>query len=179
MEGMEYIKVKDAGGFKENEPGCEPIVQVPLFWLERLIRESERYRHRTTDEIDDLHDRLARIEQWIDKHVSETVRKESRKKEETESTAETPKTSENAVKTPENTEKAPENARKCTETEKNAPELEGFRTFKPRTRGTVDDGKIKALFTGKPPWTVKEIASEMGLSEQTIRNHLHAMGLMS
>ena len=42
-------------------------------------------------------------------------------------------------------------------------------------RTKLDLGKIWALAHGKPPWTLKEIAEEMGCSVTTIHHHLSKM----
>lgn len=39
----------------------------------------------------------------------------------------------------------------------------------------LDDGKIWALYTGKIPWTIEQIADEMNVSTTTIYNHLKRM----
>lgn len=39
------------------------------------------------------------------------------------------------------------------------------------------DGPIKAFYTANPPRSIAWIADEIGVSEQTVRNHLRRMGL--
>ena len=43
----------------------------------------------------------------------------------------------------------------------------------------LDTGKIKALSTANPPWPVKEIAAEMGCSQQTIYKIQKDLGMRS
>ena len=45
---------------------------------------------------------------------------------------------------------------------------------KPPGRKPFDTGKLKALLNGG--WPVAKIADEMGVSEQTIRNHMKELG---
>lgn len=47
--------------------------------------------------------------------------------------------------------------------------------WKPGRSKNLDDGKIWALYTAKCPWTLEEIADEMGCSPNTIYNHLKRM----
>ena len=42
-------------------------------------------------------------------------------------------------------------------------------------KSKLDDGKIWALYTGKIPWTMKQIAEEMGTTTQTIYYHIKRM----
>ena len=47
----------------------------------------------------------------------------------------------------------------------------------PKRRGPViDDGKIMALH--KANWPITEIAADLGISHQTVRNHLKRMGYL-
>ena len=46
-----------------------------------------------------------------------------------------------------------------------------------KTVKKIDDGKLKALYTANPPWSIPKIADEMGISPQTVYNHLEKMGL--
>ena len=42
-------EVKDTKKAEENAKAAEPLVMVPLYWLERLIRDSEKYWNTVTD----------------------------------------------------------------------------------------------------------------------------------
>ena len=52
---------------------------------------------------------------------------------------------------------------------------------KPKTRGGVmkaaDHGRIVALYTANPPRSIKWIADDMGITQQTVINHLKKDGL--
>lgn len=54
---------------------------------------------------------------------------------------------------------------------------------KPQPKAEVKKGRKKALDTGKlkalraAGWTVAKIADEMGVSEPTIRNYIHKLGI--
>lgn len=76
----------------------------------------------------------------------------------------------NAPETGEKCEKPAEKATKPTENEQKPQENDPIK----RTRASnIDDGKISALYKGK--WSVKDIAEEMHISEQTVRNHLKVL----
>lgn len=75
---------------------------------------------------------------------------------------------------PEETEEEPE---PVNEAEKILPvEKEKKYPAKKSAKGKkIDTGKICALRKGN--WPISEIAAEMGCSEQTVYNHLHACGM--
>ncbi len=76
----------------------------------------------------------------------------------------------NAPETGEKCEKSAEKATKPTENEQKPQENDPIK----RARASnIDDGKISALYKGK--WSVKDIAEEMHISEQTVRNHLKVL----
>ena len=68
--------------------------------------------------------------------------------------------------------KALKEAVKKSKTRKEDPEDDEWTFGKSRN---LDDGKIWALAHAKVPWTLKEIAEEMGCSASTILNHLKRM----
>lgn len=58
-----------------------------------------------------------------------------------------------------------------------APEEDQPEQETPKRRGPViDDGKIMALH--KANWPITEIAADLGISHQTVRNHLKRMGYL-
>ncbi len=71
----------------------------------------------------------------------------------------------------ENCEKIAEKATKPTENEQKPQENDPIKKIR---ASNINDGKISALYKGK--WSVKDIAEEMHISEQTVRNHLKALG---
>lgn len=58
---------------------------------------------------------------------------------------------------------------------KPAPEKKERPEFKNGRSKNLDDGKIWALYTGKWPWTLEQIAEEMDCSAATIQKHLKRM----
>ena len=52
---------------------------------------------------------------------------------------------------------------------------QGDEEWKAGTSKNLDDGKIWALAHAKVPWTLKAIAEEMGVSINTIHNHIKRM----
>lgn len=60
--------------------------------------------------------------------------------------------------------------KKEPEAEKKEPEIKQKRT----RRDQIDDGRILAL--RKAGWTLKDIGDDLGISQQTVLNHLQKMG---
>lgn len=47
----------------------------------------------------------------------------------------------------------------------------------PVKKERVDHGRIVALYTARDPWSIKDIADDVGCCEQTVINHLKKEGL--
>lgn len=183
MEDMR-IKLTDGRNMEDDARPAEPLVMVPLYWLENIIRESELYRHdeeveelrRALDalqgQVDVQHDALVELKRLIEGAPEETEPdpgKASEKYEPDKMSEKEEKASENPEKMTSEPEKCTETTRKRSRSPKRDPEEAG--------KKKIDDGKIRALYEGG--WSVKNIAGEMHLTYQTIYNHLKAMGLMS
>lgn len=132
-------------------------VTVPIEWLEGLIRESERFRIQLA-----MDSRLKSGQHpgigGERKYQNYTKAIETPEKE--------PEKDEKAVEITTNNSKPGENDAKQQET--------GDEKARKTRAKEIDDGKIRALFRGK--WRIKDIADEMGINQQTVRNHLKAMG---
>ena len=186
-------EVKDTKKAEENAKAAEPLVMVPLYWLERLIRDSEKYWNTVTDAdvlgmMEDLqksvnalqgqtevhHDAIVELKRSIEGYPEEDVIPSEKRFINMADVADVEKSSKTERRASKNPEKVTSEPEKCTETTKKRP-----RPVKkdPEKTGkkNIDDGKIRALFEGK--WSVKDIAEEMHISDQTIYNHLKAMGL--
>ena len=179
--------VKDARKEEENARKAGPLVMVPLYWLEKLIRESEKYWNTVTDadslgivenlqksvealqgQVDVQHDALVALKRTIGGAPEKSEADPGEKCEPDKMSEKEGKASKNPEKVTPEPEKCTEISKKTSETYQKDPEEAG--------KKRVDDGKIRALYEGG--WSVKDIASEMKLSNQTIYNHLKAMGLM-
>lgn len=186
MEDMR-IKLTDGRDTGNDIRPEEPLVMVPLYWLEKLIRESEKYWNTVTDAdvlgiVENLQKSVEALQEQVDvQHnalvaLKGTIEGTPEKSEaDPGEKCELDKMSEKEGKASKNPEKVTPEPEKCTEISKKRPRP----TKKdPEEAGKkrVDDGKIRALYEGR--WSVKDIASEMKLSDQTIYNHLKAMGLM-
>lgn len=193
MEDMR-IELKDARKAEENEKGAGPLVMVPLYWLESLIRDSEKYWNTVTDadvlgmvkdlqksvkalygQVDVQHYAIVELKRSIEGDSEEDAALCKRQFVNMADVADVEKSSNTDGKASKNPEKVTSEPEKCTETSKKRPKA----TKKdPEEAGKkkIDDGKIRALYEGG--WKVKDIADEMHLSDQTIYNHLKAMGLM-
>lgn len=186
--------VKDARKEEENARKAGPLVMVPLYWLENLIRDSEKYWNTVTDAdvlgmMEDLQESVKALLKQIDVHhdsIVELKRSMEGGSEEGDAlckrqfvnmadVADVEKSSNVDVKASKNPEKVTSEPEKCTETSKKRPKATK-KDPEETGRKSIDDGKIQALYEGG--WKVKDIADEMHLSDQTIYNHLKAMGLM-
>ena len=131
----------------EEEPQTE--IQTDLTRLETIIRESERYR------LGLLPGMKIKALPVLEIMKLKNPEKEPEKDENCE------KTAEKATKPTAQDEKPQEKA---------APDEEKPKKTK---ASNIDDGKISALYKGKR--SVKQIAEEMHISEQTVRIHLKAL----
>ena len=57
------------------------------------------------------------------------------------------------------------------------PEPEEEQKPEPVKKERVDHGRIVALYTARDPWSIKDIADDVGCSAQTVINHLKKEGL--
>ena len=62
------------------------------------------------------------------------------------------------------------------EPEEEVPEEEEQKP-EPVKKERVDHGRIVALYTARDPWSIKDIADDVGCSAQTVINHLKKEGL--
>lgn len=142
------------------------MIEVPADWLERVIRESERYRMRSDlqkEEILDATNALGEdVKAWTGdiQNQLDTLSKEIKRVWKRVEEMASPNLEPDKKPVEESSTPKPEARPK--------PEKVG--------RKNVDDGKIRALWTGN--WSIEKIADEMQLAPITVRRHLQEMGLL-